>query len=639
MRQLSNDWLRLLLTAFLNRAAGIFLSFIFCHASSGQVTNISGIINTYHSVIEVYAPKACVRVDNTTGISYGNLVLLIQMKGAGINTSNSSSFGDTTGLNNAGNYELATVCAVIDDTVFFFHDLLNSYTVADKVQLVKFGEYYSANVVGTVKAASWDNLTGKGGVLAIRADEDITLNASLFADSTGYKGGSFLMHSGTCSNIIPATGYVYDGNVTNANQSGSFKGEGAADVAANQDGGRGAPANGGGGGNNHNNGGGGGANLIEGGNGGGNYTTVSGACTGARQGIGGKALSSWGGTKIFPGGGGGAGHVNNNIPTHGGGNGGGIVIVIAKYIIGNSFKISANGEPGANSGSDGASGGGAGGTVIMHVLNSYTGPLTIEANGGNGGTSNNQNILNRCYGAGGGGSGGVIYFNGAVPAVTTSAAGGAAGADIGVNGCGAPVPAQAGNNGSLNAGYSYRTSAVSSNYCDELLPVKLIYFDAGLTSDKTVLLKWEIANPQDAASFTIERRISGNNWQTLSSVFADDAEYFYQFTDSSPAGGENYYRLQLRAKDNTVSYSGIKRVVIKGNNIFTVYPNPAKDKIFIAGKFGLSSTMILADLTGKKIIEKRINNSLSVNEFQLPPLPAGIYLIKIDNTVEKLLIR
>ena len=69
---------------------------------------------------------------------------------------------------------------------------MNTYDVNYKVQLVKFGEYYSANVTDTVKAQSWNNATGKGGVLAIKVEEDLTLNAPLFADSTGYSGGNAL---------------------------------------------------------------------------------------------------------------------------------------------------------------------------------------------------------------------------------------------------------------------------------------------------------------------------------------------------------------------------------------------------------------------------------------------------------------
>ena len=279
-----------------------FLAF-FLFATSfsfSQTTNISGVINTYHGVLGIDVTKNAVKLDNVSGLAYGNTVLIIQMKGALINTTpTSSSFGDITSLNDAGNYEIATICSVSNDSVYFFNTILNSYDVNYKVQLVKFGEYYSANVTDTVKAQSWNNSTGKGGVLAIKVEEDLTLNAPLFADSTGYKGGKFYTNSGTCGFFQPVgNAYAYD--PTSSNQfNGGYKGEGIADVAANISGGRGALANGGGGGNNHNNGGGGGSNLAAGGNGGGNFSTGPTGCTGNYQGLGAKALTNLTGTKIF----------------------------------------------------------------------------------------------------------------------------------------------------------------------------------------------------------------------------------------------------------------------------------------------------------------------------------------------------
>jgi hypothetical protein len=613
-----------------------FLLYALPQITFSQTTNISGIINTYHSVTEVIPSLAAVRVDDVTGLAYGNLVVLVQMKGAAINTANNSSFGDTTSLNNAGNYEIATICDVGGDTVYFFHEILNSYTVADKVQLVKFGEYYSANVVDTLKASAWNGSTGKGAVLAIRVEEDLTLNAPLFADASGFAGGSYLLHSGTCSNFFQATGYVYDGDNTNSNTSGAYKGEGVWTSTSTLDGGRGAPANGGGGGNNHNNGGGGGANLATGGSGGGNFSTTG--CQGNFRGLAGKALSSWGGTKIFCGGGGGAGHSNNNTATSGGGKGGGIIIVIAKNIYGNGYKISANGQTGGTNISDGASGGGAGGTIIMHVINSYSGSLTIEAKGGNGGNADNDLILNRCYGAGGGGSGGVIYFNGSLPAVTTSVNGGTAGADIDINGCGTPVPAENGNAGSVIVSYSYRTSTTASNDCPGALPVKLISFYASLTVDKKVKIEWTVANPEEAISFTVEKRKTAGGWYGMATQEAEAGKNQYEVPDFNPLTGDNIYRLLIKAKDNSGIYSPQRKVYLNSNDRFTVYPNPARNKIFILGKINSPVPVKLTDISGAEIKAKIINSSSAVTELSLPSLPPGIYLLKIGNEVKKLLI-
>ena len=162
-----------LLTTFSRTWLLIFFLFPTCFVFS-QTTNISGVRNNYYSVLGVDATKNAVKLDNVSGLSYGNTVLLIQMKGATINTTNSSAFGTVTSLNDAGNYEIATICSISNDSAYFFNTILNTYDVNFKVQLVKFGEYYSANVTDTVKAQTWNNSTGKGGVLALKVEEDLT---------------------------------------------------------------------------------------------------------------------------------------------------------------------------------------------------------------------------------------------------------------------------------------------------------------------------------------------------------------------------------------------------------------------------------------------------------------------------------
>ncbi|HET9746106.1 MAG TPA: T9SS type A sorting domain-containing protein, partial [Chitinophagaceae bacterium] len=605
--------------------------------SFSQTTNISGVVNSYHRVIGI--SNVAAKLDNVSGLAYGNTVLVIQMKGASINTTNNSSFGDTTSLNYAGNYELATICSVSNDSVYFFNLLINNYDAAYKVQVVKFGEYYSASVTDTVKAQSWNNATGKGGVLAIKVEEDLTLNAPLFADSTGYKGGAFFLHSGNCGLFNPVgNGYAYDANNFSSASNGAYKGEGVADVPSTLDGARGAPANGGGGGNNHNNGGGGGANLTAGGNGGGNFSTGPTGCTGNYQGRGGKALSTWSNTKIFMGGGGGAGHANSTPQTYAGGNGGGIIIVIAKNIIGNGYKISANGQAGRSTSYDGASGGGAGGTIIMNVSNAYSGSLTIQANGGNGGNEDDDNSPGRCYGAGGGGSGGVIYFNGSAPAITTSYTGGTAGINIDPVSCGAPVPAANGNSGSSVPNYSYQASVTPSASCAVALPLRIIYFDAILINDKKIKLQWDIADPEEAHSFTIEKLDSFNNWVALVSVNPLVNVHHYELFDHAPVTGENIYRLRVISKNNNSIYSAQKRVVIKFDHSFTVYPNPAVDKVIIKGKIDPLAVIKVTDISGREI-KKIITNTSSFScQILLPPLDAGIYLLHVNNYIQKILI-
>lgn len=609
-----------------------------CNCSSNsivaQTSSISGIVNTYHKVIEIIPAKACIRVANSSGLNINTKVLLVQMKGAIINTTNTASFGDTSSTAAAGLYEAGTICSIIGDSVFLFHTLLHTYSPGtDKVQLVQFAEYDAANVIDTIKAEPWNNATGTGGVIALYADQKITLNAPVYADAAGYNGGANAVSNGTCTNFFPASGYVYNASAL-APQNGAYKGEGIAEINSALSGGRGAPANGGGGGNNHNNSGGGGANLTAGGIGGGNSSTTG--CTVSLRGLGGKAVSSWSGSKIFMGGGGGAGHGNSGLSDISGGHGGGIVFIWTNELIGNGFSISANGAVGGNSVSDGAGGGGGGGTIIMHV-GMYTGVATVSATGGRGGNSNDGGNAGRCYGGGGGGSGGVIYFTGGLPAITTAITGGAAGIESGRDAaCAVAQAASSGDDGLVVTNYSFNRSGNPSGYCSLLLASGLQFFTVANYTTK-IALNWSHLNPETISHFTIERKTGGTTWQSLQTVAAQQYKYEYSAIDGFPIAGYNFYRIKIVDKNNTVHYSAIKKIIWQSaDTAFSFYPNPARKQVTITTTLALPVQLFIKDINGRIVYQRQLAASTTVH--QLPDLSKGIYLLVIGNLVKKITI-
>jgi len=621
----------------LKRILFFFTCLLFLNQSNGQATDdIFGIVNSYYKVNEMVPAKSGVIVDDPTGLVHGNMVMIVQMKGATINTSTGSGYGVISSMNNAGNYEIATVCSVVDDTVFFFHNLINSYTESGKIQLVKFAEYYSARVIDTVKALSWSDATGTGGVIAIRVDEDLTLQKPIYGDSSGFEGGAFFQHSGNC----PAgSSYAMDADNFSATNNGAHKGECIADISSTLDGGKGAPANGGGGGNNHNNSGGGGSNLSAGGNGGGISSSTPLTCLSTNNyGRGGAALNSSGGTRIFLGGGGGAGHTNGNVFTNDAGNGGAIIFIWATTLNGGGQTISANGGSGRASLSDGAGGGGAGGTIIMNVTN-YSGMLTISANGGNGGKSDDDALSGRCFGGGGGGSGGVVYFTGTIPggSVTTTVDGGAGGVEVNRSGtCNTAVPAVPGNTGISSGSYSFTRSTDPAGYCALLLPSKLISFTAGI-SNSNVGLHWRILYPEFVSEFIIERKSAAGQWMTWKRESAMNNKEDYSLTDNDPLPATSFYRLKIMETSGSFYYSDIRMINIDAPiQAFTVYPNPAHGSITIIRENSTPVEMRLLHLSGKTILQKSIH--VIRTEINLPELNAGIYIIRIGQSVRKLVI-
>jgi hypothetical protein len=615
----------------------LFLAVLFSYQSFGQTIN--GVVNTYHKVLEVIPAKACLRVTNVGALNVNTMVMVVQMKGASMQLGTASNYGDTIALGSAGNYEIGTICYIIGDSVFLFHNLLNSYDPVGKVQLVQFAEFNSVTVTDTVKAQSWDSAAGTGGVIAIYAEQDLTLNAPIYADSSGNAGGIWYPNSGTCG-FFEQVGTLFAYDITATNQdNGAYKGEGVANIPSTLNSAKGAPTNGGGGGNNHNNSGGGGANLKTGGNGGGNNSPGPFGCnTGNNWGRGGKALSSWGATKIFMGGGAGAGHANNGaINFNYGGNGGGIIFIWANNLIGNGQSIRANGGKGGDSQGDGAGGGGAAGTIIMNVTN-YTGSATVTANGGKGGDSYDDNSIVRCFGGGGGGSGGAIYYSGAAPGgVTTQVAGGVAGLQFNSNtGCNAPVPPSAGTTGDIIPNYTFRRSTNPAGYCQLLLPSKLLYFQ-GQLSGNAISLNWEVEH-QDLINYFIIEKKQGNNWVEIANVTADPSRYKYSTIDATPSLGNNFYRLRVIDNDGSHYYSPIRKIWNgQGFADFVIYPNPSSGKVFVRGELLNGELIKLLDISGKTIWQQVIRNSTA--ELMLPPLPPGVYLVQHGNQTKKLVIR
>lgn len=565
--------------------------------------------------------------------------MLAQMKGASINTTwNSSAFGDTTSLNNAGNYEVNTICYIHLDTAFLVYSILNNYTNNAMVQLVKIPQYQNAVVIDSLKATPWNSTLGTGGILAIIVEEDLILNAPVSADAAGYRGGSYAVSSGDCSNTFDANGYAYTGSFLGP-QSGAYKGESVVVLANNNTGGRGAAASGGGGGNNHNNSGAGGSNLSRGGRGGGNHSGIG--CNESFPGEGGKALSNLNGFKIFAGGGGGAGHSNNGTATtRGGGHGGGICFIQAKDLTTNGYTISANGQIGGGSIGDGASGGGGGGTIILQVIN-FADAVSIHANGGNGGLSNDGGTPQRCYGGGGGGGGGAVYLSGTSPAGSITVEGGTGGQETGSYGvCATAVPGLDGNTGLTFFNYPYRSSIRLASYCASILAEKVNDFKA-IYSDGTTTLRWMVGDAGLIQQFVIERSANGVQWTKIGYSAADHNQNVYETKDWAPESGYNYYRIIIIYHNLQSAYSSVERIFVQREKTsWQIYPNPANDFIYVQnGGNQTTGVLQLMDLSGKIICQYSVIFNQPRIKLSLPSLAKGVYLVKMNTVVERLVIR
>jgi hypothetical protein len=386
-----------------------------------QTTNISGVVNTYTS-FEGFSDDT-IEVASAAGFSAGDKILVIQMQGATINQNNNSSFGSVNDLNNAGNYEFTTICGVTSNKLVVT-GLDRSYTASGHTQVIRVPQYVNAIVTAPLTADPWNGATG--GVLVFECSGTLTLNDDIDLSGLGFRGGATTTSSYACSWFANLSGYYY--NISTGE--GAKKGEGIATYINGKTGGRGAQASGGGGSNDHNGGGGGGANAGDGGTGGQRIPPSTFSCSCANPGLGGIEMTySNAMNRVFLGGGGGAGHENNTNTSTDGGNGGGIILITAGTLVGNGNIIQSRGSEISINSADGAGGGGAGGSVLLDVQ-SYSGSVTVDVSGSDGGDV--ANVGNNCNGPGGGGSGGLIWVSqSSLPTnITSILDGGASGTTI-----------------------------------------------------------------------------------------------------------------------------------------------------------------------------------------------------------------
>lgn len=371
------------------------------------------VINKYAAVSGFRFCDNALTVDTATGFNIGDTVLIIQMKGATADSSNTPAFGDVLNYNNAGNYEYNVIEAKNGNDLVLRYTIIRNYDIPDgKVQLVRIPSYLDYTISQPHTCMPWNG--SKGGVFALHVKHTLSLNQAIDVSGKGFRGATNNLNPAQtgpliCSNINYYMAPNFD--------SGSMKGEGITVVSTARSFGRGKLGNGGGGGNTFNAGGGGGGNGGNGGTGGAEYRGCNSMPSNNKTGgIGGATLIySATANKIFMGGGGGSAQANNfTIST--GGNGGGICIITAGKINTSQGLIRANGgnalecTPTSAYGSchDGMGGGGGAGTVLINTDSVVT-LLPVLLTGGKGGDMSGSGA-NLEVGPGGGGGGGVVWL-------------------------------------------------------------------------------------------------------------------------------------------------------------------------------------------------------------------------------------
>jgi hypothetical protein len=637
---------------------------------TSNLVSLTTFPNTYYPAGTGSAPSGSTSIPlsaagyGSHAIVAGDILLIIQMQGADINSSNSNLYGDGTGvargyLNDAnllaGNMEYVVANSAVPTSggtltlknptkYSYLNQAYNGTTGQYTYQIVYVPVYYDVALTAQINVPAWNG--SSGGVLVLAATDILNFNAqAINGTGSGFRGGASRMLTGGAGS---GTDYT---TLSTVNTNGG-KGEGLAGTPRyinnagnlldntvegypNGAEARGAPGNAGGGAtdadpsqNDQNSGGGGGSNGGVGGGGGNSWSTNQ-----PVGGVAGAIFAQVSTSRLVMGGGGGGGTTNNGTPGKNGiyssgVAGGGVVIIYGGTITGNG-TINVNGQGSyTNVQNDGSGGGGAGGSVLIYSSSAATNlsRLTVTANGGSGGSNSGNGAM---HGPGGGGGGGVIYSNQAIG--TTSATGGAAGTTA----TGSNYGATAGNSGTINQSYTTQTPTFPMS-CN-LLPVNFLSF-AAQPANGNVTLDW-VAESQTANDYVVERSFDGTSFDAIGTVPAQTgkngtASYSYIDNNVTSPTGTLYYRIREEDVTGQDFYSTI--VVLKASGAAAaagVYPNPARESFtltFTSSAAGAVS-LRLFDLGGRLVLNRPVEASTGVNAVTvsgLGTLPEGLYILQ-----------
>lgn len=164
-----------------------------------------------------------------------------------------------------------------------------------------------------------------------------------------------------------------------------------------------------------------------------------------------------------------------------------------------------------------------------------------------------------------------------------------------------------------------------------VLPVSLTSFTLEKKCIDGVLLRWQTSSEQNNRGFNIQHSLNASTWETIG--FVDGAgnstkPVDYRFEQDELTAGMHYYRLQQLDFDGNIKTSVTRRVNISEEATVRIYPNPAKDKIYVFdADIQQSAAINIYNSTGSLVLfKKELHSGEPLN---IQQLPSGVYVLKM----------
>jgi hypothetical protein len=152
------------------------------------------------------------------------------------------------------------------------------------------------------------------------------------------------------------------------------------------------------------------------------------------------------------------------------------------------------------------------------------------------------------------------------------------------------------------------------------------------------IIKWATATEYHTDKFEIDHSTDGINYQPIGTKQAaafSNTIHHYSFTHSSPAIGNNYYRIKEWDLDGSYNYSSV--VLLRNTNNqpkITLSPNPVVDQLQVFCHSVEIQYIQVMSINGRVLLSQQVNKANSTHTINLAYVPAGMYVLRLITSTE-----
>jgi len=157
------------------------------------------------------------------------------------------------------------------------------------------------------------------------------------------------------------------------------------------------------------------------------------------------------------------------------------------------------------------------------------------------------------------------------------------------------------------------------------------------TSDNMVQMVWVTSHETGTRIFDIERSGENLQWQRIGSISSTGNQgqsNIYDFVDSKPLAGLNYYRILQKDPDGKIKYTSVRFISIGKNFAVTGYPNPAVSnyRVDFSKSLGEQMQLKMVNAEGKLVMLKTAGKGSRYIDLPVASLRPGVYFVQCSGS-------